>query len=71
MLNEIDPVSDITYLPSSKQQSSPLSKPSPMQLFFPHLRPGKQCESLSQSPSPMLHWLVEVQQESPPLHPVV
>ena len=54
------------------QQSKPVGKLEP-QLSVPHLRFPEHCESVSQSPSPMPHWFVVVQQLQPPLgtlHPV-
>ena len=51
------------------QQSSVESNPAPTQLLVPQT-PERQCPSWSQSPSPSPHMLSELQQESPPLHPV-
>ena len=52
------------------QQSSVASNPGLFrsQLSTPQTRSPLQSASLSQSPSPSMHWLVAEQQESPPLH---
>ena len=47
------------------QQSKPDGKLGP-QLSVPHFRSPEQWESLSQSPSPTVHWLELEQQFHPP-----